>query len=718
MFLFRMALVAFFAVIALRLYQLQVRQGEEYRAQADENRFQIMEESAPRGVIYDRAGVILTRNRPSFEVALIPEDIPEDNTDTEGIDEEAQEIEHVLRLLRADSDSTVALRVAEIMFRRLGRLKFQEVVEGVGVPLSFVTVPGAVEEATANPDAPANSTSNLPDLIEIPDISQPLPIQALTALVQSAIQFARQGGSSRAVPILDLVERPTAFEVSEEVYRLPSVQVNQVPVREYPYADLVSHMLGFMGPIPAALAEDYTAEGYTNLNEKVGLSGLEYSYQTELRGSPGYKNLEVDILGREMRTVGQVADPVPGNNLILGTDLRLQRAMREALEGAMEEKAAKWGVVIAMDPMTGLILGMVSLPSFDNNIFAEGINEEYLALEDDERRPLINYAIGGVYPPGSTFKMTTAGAALQEGIIAGDGIVVDNGPMYLPNRFAPNDLSMAQKFVSWNHKLGINHGALNVVRALALSNDIYFYWVAGGYPPDQIPGLGARKLAQWTALFGYGDPTGIDLPGEVGTIVPNDQWKRRQYAESWTTGDSYNMGIGQGYVLATPLQVLVASSAVANGGKVVQPQVVYQMTDANGGLQRDFTPQITRELPISAENMNLLQQGMWSVVNSDEGTATTARIDGVTVAGKTGTAEFCEYIPEEQDCRRDDKDNLPTHAWYVGYGPFEAPEIAVVAFVYEGGEGSATSIPIVKQVMEAYFREIAPRPPAEVAAQP
>lgn len=718
MFLFRMALVAFFAVIALRLYQLQVRQGEEYRAQADENRFQIMEESAPRGVIYDRAGVILTRNRPSFEVALIPEDIPEDNTDTEGVDEEAQEIEHVLRLLRADSDSTVALRVAEIMFRRLGRLKFQEVVEGVGVPLSFVTVPGAVEEATANPDAPANSTSNLPDLIEIPDISQPLPIQALTALVQSAIQFARQGGSSRAVPILDLVERPTAFEVSEEVYRLPSVQVNQVPVREYPYADLVSHMLGFMGPIPAALAEDYTAEGYTNLNEKVGLSGLEYSYQTQLRGTPGYKNLEVDILGREMRTVGQVADPVPGNNLILGTDLRLQRAMREALEGAMEEKAAKWGVVIAMDPMTGLILGMVSLPSFDNNIFAEGINEEYLALEDDERRPLINYAIGGVYPPGSTFKMTTAGAALQEGIISGDGIVVDNGPMYLPNRFAPNDLSMAQKFVSWNHKLGINHGALNVVRALALSNDIYFYWVAGGYPPDQIPGLGARKLAQWTALFGYGDPTGIDLPGEVGTIVPNDQWKRQQYAESWTTGDSYNMGIGQGYVLATPLQVLVASSAVANGGKVVQPQVVYQMTDANGGLQRDFAPQITRELPISAENMNLLQQGMWSVVNSDEGTATTARIDGVTVAGKTGTAEFCEYIPDEQDCRRDDKDNLPTHAWFVGYAPFEAPEIAVVAFVYEGGEGSATSIPIVKQVMEAYFREIAPRPPAEVAAQP
>jgi penicillin-binding protein 2 len=692
-----------------------VRQGASYAAQADENRFQIVEQGAPRGVIYDRLGVILTRNRPSFEVALVPEDIPSDDEETEGIDEEAQEIEHVLRLLRADSDTTVALRVAEIMFRRLGRIEFQEVVESVGVPLSFVTVPGAVEQATSNPNDATDPFGPLPELIEIPDISQPLPIEALTALVQTSIQYGRQGGSSRPVPILDLVERPTAFEVSEEIYRLPSVRVNQVPVREYPYADLVSHMLGFMGPIPAALAEEYTAEGYTNPNEKVGLSGLEFSYQTELRGTPGYKNLEVDILGREMRTVGQVAEPIPGNNLILGTDLRLQRAMREALERAMTEKEAKWGVVIAMDPMTGLILGMVSLPSFDNNIFAEGINEDYLALERDERRPLINYAIGGLYPPGSTFKMTTAGAALEEGIITGDGLVVDNGPMLLPNRFAPDDISQAQRFVSWNHKYGINHGAMNVVRALALSNDIYFYWIAGGHPPTNTPGLGARKLAEWTELFGYGDPTGIDLPGEVGTIVPNDQWKRQLYAESWTTGDSYNMGIGQGFVLSTPLQVLVASSAVANGGKVVEPQVVYQMTDANGGLQHDFAPQIRRELPISPENMNLLQQGMWAVVNTTEGTGAASKVEGVTVAGKTGTAEFCEYIPEKQDCRRDDKDNLPTHAWYVAYAPFEAPEIAVVAFVYDGGEGSGVALPVVKEVLDAYFREIAPRPPAEVA---
>lgn len=705
MFLFRLGLIGFFVVIGLRLYQLQVRDGQGYSAQADENRFQIVETSPPRGVIYDRQTTILTRNRPSFEIALVPAYIPEDDSDTKAVDEEAREIEKVLRLLKADTNPNVALRMGEILFRKLGRVDFQETVEEVGVTLSFVTVPGAVEATTDNPSSPVQG---LPAQIEIPDISKPLPIQGLVALVQRSVQLGRQGGSSRPIPILDLVDRITAFEITEEVYRLPSVRVNQVPVREYTYGDLMSHVLGFMGPIPAALAADYSAQGYTNPNEKIGLNGLEYSYQDALRGVSGYKNIEVDILGREMRTVGQVEDPVPGSNLILGIDLRLQRAMRDSLEGAMEGVEAKWGVVIAMDPMTGLILGMVSLPSFDNNIFAEGINEDYLALERDDRRPLINYAIGGQYPPGSAFKMTTATAGLEEGIITGDSLIVDSGPMLLPNRFAPNDLSQAQKFVSWNHKYGIVHGALNVVKALALSNDIFFYRVAGGYPPDNTPGLGPRNLAKWTALFGYGDATGIDLPGEVSVQVPNDQWKRQTYAESWTTGDSYNMGIGQGYVLATPLQVLVASSAIANGGKVVEPQVVYQITDSNNGLQRDFTPRITRELPADPANIKLVQEGMWAVVNADYGTAIESRVEGVTVAGKTGTAEFCEYIPEKQDCRRDDKDNLPTHAWYVAYAPYEAPEIAVVAFIYDGGEGSATAIPVVREVLEAYFSEIHP----------
>jgi penicillin-binding protein 2 len=281
-------------------------------------------------------------------------------------------------------------------------------------------------------------------------------------------------------------------------------------------------------------------------------------------------------------------------------------------------------------------------------------------------------------------------------------------------------MSLAQPFVSWNHRLGIVHGPLNVVQALSLSNDIWFYMVGGGYPQTDFEGLGVTKMARWTELFGYGPATGIDLPGEVSAVVPDDQWKRQLYAESWTTGDSYNMSIGQGFVLATPLQVLVSTAAVANGGKVVKPQVVYQITDANGGLQRDFTPEFTRELPLDEGVIELVQQGMWSVVNAPNGTGYAVKPENpeIVVAGKTGTAEYCDPVPSEEDpevldCRYVDNPNgddyLPTHAWMVAYAPFEAPEIAVVVFVYNGGEGSAVAAPVAKTILDAYFREIRPR---------
>ncbi len=708
MFLFRSALVLVTLFLGGRLYQLQVIQGDNYRARADANRFDLIEVQAPRGVMYDINGTILTRNRPSFEVGLVPDDLPSDDLETPDVDEETAAIEEVLHVLRADTDSEVALRMAELMFRRLGRADYARTVGNAGVQLDYVTVPGTVELVY---DESGNPPREVPQPVLIPDISKPLPPAGLAALVQRAVELGRQGSSSQSVPILDLVDREQAFAISEESYRLPAVRVREVPVREYVTGDLMSHVVGFMGPIPAAAEEDYRGRGYTNPNERVGLNGLEYSYQRELRGIPGYKNLEVDILGREIRTVGEVADPVPGSNLILGIDLRLQQVMQEALQAKMDELESPWGVAIAMNPMTGLVRGMVSLPGYNNNVFAERINEDYLALERDERRPLINYAIGGLYPPGSTFKMVTASAALQEDVITPETQLVDAGPIYLRNRYAPNDLSLAQEFVSWNHKLGIVHGSMNVVQALALSNDIFFYKIAGGYPDLQFEGLGVRKLAYWTEMFGYGDPTGIDLPGEVGTIVPDDQWKRQLYAESWTTGDSYNMSIGQGYVLSTPLQVLVSASAIANGGKVMQPQVVYQLTDSAGGLQRDFTPKVVRELPIDPEYIKTVQEGMWSVVNAPNGTGAAARLadPAIVAAGKTGTAEFCEYIPEEEDCRRDEKDNLPTHAWYVGYAPYEAPEIAVLVFIYDGGEGSLTALPVAKTILETYFSTIQPR---------
>lgn len=703
--LYRASIVIAFLLMVGRLYQLQVLKHNFYLAESNKNRSRTVVIAPKRGVIYDRIGKILARNRPSFEISLVPEYLPFDDPDTT-VNEQAQEIERLLVVLRADSDESIAVRIAETMFRRLGRADYAQTVENIGITLPTRYVPGPT-----NANSVIDETLGIREasLVPVPDITIPLPLPGLVALVERSVGIGRQGSTSEAIPLLDLVDRIQAFEVAEESYDLPGVYLEQVPVRDYIYKELTSHILGFMGPIPAALAENYQERGYENLNEKVGLSGLEFSYQDELRGIPGSRQIDVDILGREVRTIGEVKQPIPGKSLYLAVDFRLQQAMHDALSTMMEEKDAPWVVTIAMNPQNGAILGMVSLPSFDNNVFTEKIGENYLEIQNDERRPLINYAIGGLYPPGSVFKMVTASAALAEGIIAPRDTIADNGPIFLPNRFFPNDLSQAQKFVSWNHDLGINHGPINMVQAIALSNDIYFYLIGGGFPPTQFEGLGDKRLSNWAETFGYGGPTGIDLPGEVWAPMPDDQWKRQTRAESWTTGDSYNASIGQGDVLVTPLQVLVATAAIANGGTLHQPQLVYQITDAEGELLRDFTPIVKRQLPLTPEVIQVIQQGMWTAVNSDFGTAIGARMPNYEVAGKTGTAEFCEVIEldnGEKDCRRDHEDNLPTHAWFVGYAPYENPIISVVTLVYDGGEGSESAVPITQNIINTYLNEI------------
>ncbi len=712
MLAFRLGIVITFVVMVARMFQLQVMQNAQYETLANQNRLLRVETPAARGVVYDRNSTILVRNRPSFEVALVPEDLPFDDLETTIIDEEAQEIEKVLRILRADTDTDVALRMAEILFNKLGYEDYIRTVQRAGAEVTFLDDPAFVTPVTDD----GRLTMAEPRKVYFPDIEQPLPLAGLVALVQRTVAIQSQGSASDPVAILDGIDRIRAFEISEDSFRIPAVRVNQVPIREYIYGDLLSHVLGFMGPIPAFVADDYRQSGYNNPNEKVGLNGLEFSYQDELRGAPGVRFSERDIVGVDVRTVGDVLEPVPGLNLFLNIDLRLQRIMHDALKEKMDELDAPWGVTVALNPQNGAVLGMVSLPSYDNNIFAERIGEDYLTLEQDERRPLINYAIGGLYPPGSTFKMVTASAGLAEGVITPESIVVDSGPIFLPNRYFPNDPSQAQKFVSWNHKNGVVHGRLNVESALALSNDIFFYYLGGGYLED-FQGLGQRLLSKWTDLFGFGETTGVDLPGEVTSLVPTDQWKRQLFAEPWTTGDSYNMAIGQGYLLSTPMQVLVETMAVANGGTIYEPRVVHHMTDANGGVQRDFAPVFRRELPINPEDMEVVRQGMWDVVNADYGTGQAARVPGVVIAGKTGTAEFCEYIPEKQDCRRDDKDNLPTHAWFSAFAPYDNPEIAIVTFIYDGGEGSAAAVPVTQKILQAYFTEIAPRPAQQTAEQ-
>jgi len=498
------------------------------------------------------------------------------------------------------------------------------------------------------------------------------------------------------------VSREVALLLEEEHLDWPGVLVQAVPQREYLYGSLLAHYLGYVGPIPAEQVEDYEARGYDPNQDQVGLTGVEYTFEDDLHGRDGSKLIEVDIAGREVQTVGEVQAGVPGNNLRLTLDLGLQQTATEILADHMKAIGKKQGVVMAINPQTGEILAMVSLPSYDDNEFTGGISSEQLkALQTDSSRPLLNQAISGQFAPGSTFKIITASAGLAEGVIDEDTHLHCGGTLWLPNRYYPEDPSLAQPFYCWTHKYGTSHGSLSVITALAESCDIFFYQVAGGYR-SYFQGLGEEKLGYYAELFGLGSPAGIDLPGETAGLVPTSKWKRINYSESWVTGDTYNMAIGQGFVLATPLQMLNAAAAIANGGTLYRPQIVRDVIDSEGQIVQAFAPDVVRQLPISSDKIDLVRQGMRAAV-APGGTAIAARLSGITVAGKTGTAEF--FIDRNND-RRPDRDrngNLPTHAWFIGFAPYEDPTIAVVVFVFGGGDGSAVAVPIAGEILDYYF---------------
>jgi penicillin-binding protein 2 len=359
---------------------------------------------------------------------------------------------------------------------------------------------------------------------------------------------------------------------------------------------------------------------------------------------------------------------------------------------------------MAMNPQTGEILGMVSLPSYDNNAFTGGIASDALKqLQEDPDRPLVNHAISGMFPPGSVFKLVPASGGLEEAIITDSTRLHCSGILWLPNRYYPEDPSLAQPFYCWiYHDYHGKHGSLNIVSALAQSCDIYFYQVGGGYR-DQFQGLGEERLGYYAELFGYGEVSGIDLPAESTGLVPTVKWKRVNYSESWVTGDTYNMSIGQGFVLATPLQVMNATAAVANGGTLYRPQLVREIIDSEGNVVRAFSPDVIRQVPVSSENLELVRQGMRSAVAWPGGTANSIYVPGVAVAGKTGTAEY--FIDRNRDGvpDRDREGNLPTHAWFTAFAPYDDPEIAVVVFVFGGGEGSATAVPVANEILNYYF---------------
>lgn len=478
------------------------------------------------------------------------------------------------------------------------------------------------------------------------------------------------------------IEPEKAFAVREAEAELAGVRLVVEPVRRYAGQPVLSHILGYMGQVADYEYEELKSKGY-GMNDRVGKSGVELQYEEVLRGTPGYRQVEVDASGREITTLHSTP-AVPGNSLVLSIDLDLQQKTAEILQAAMGDSLN--AVAAVMDVHTGELLAMVSLPGFDDNVFTDITEEQFRALLDDPRRPLVNHAISEVYAPGSTFKQITAATALQEGIANAGTTITSHGSITVPNEYDPSILYV---FRDWSAL-----GTLNFYGGVAMSSDVYFYYLGGGYYENGVElfhGLGAQRLAEYCRRFGLGRLTGVDLPGEAAGNVPDPEWKERELGESWFIGDTYNFSIGQGYVTTTPLQMLQVTAAVANGGHVMLPRVVREIIDPDGRTVAPFTPRVTGETGVSDANLSVLREGMRQAVSW--GTATTAAASSVSVAGKTGTAEFGPDLGGG---------HYATHAWFTGFAPANDPQVAVVVFL-EKGNGAKNAAPVGGQILNYFF---------------
>ncbi len=463
----------------------------------------------------------------------------------------------------------------------------------------------------------------------------------------------------------------------------PGFSIQKNPTRLYPQKDLFSHILGYTGLISKT---EKNAEIYKNYDDIdiVGKSGVEKQYEEYLHGENGQSLIEVDASGKLINIIGE-DEAKPGYNAILNIDLELQKKFYDSLKNSRPSGSIK-AAAVALNPKNGNILALVSLPGYDNNIFSGGLSdEEYSILFDDANLPLFNRVIAGTYPPGSTVKPGVGAAALQEKIATPDTVIVDKGVLVVPNQFNP---SLAYNFYGWKRS-GL--GPMNLASAIAESSDIYFYTIAGGYPNTGISGLGAEKLSAYLKKFGFGSITGIDIPGEKPGLVPDPEWKAEYFKNDdilskWYLGNTYHLGIGQGDMLATPLQVANLTAVFANNGKTFKPNILNKIVDEKGKLIFQPKPEVLISNFVDQQNIREIQKGMRQTVLS--GSAVQLKDLPISAAGKTGTSQF------------DGADLKKTHAWFTAYAPYEDPQIVLAILVEAGGEGHSVAVPVAKEVLK------------------
>jgi penicillin-binding protein 2 len=662
--------LAFFLV---KLFNIQIIDGSSYTTQANDNRTTVISVQTQRGVIYDRNGYVLARNIASYNVTITPASLPSDPGDVQEI--------------------------------------YRQVSELTGIPVTN----GEVTDEVARLFTPCQTDLGITQIVEIQDSIAPYT----------------------GVDIKCNVDQTVAMTINEHTHDWPGVGIEVQAVRDYPTGSLTADVVGFLGPIPAAEEQYFTNLGFVAGTDKVGYAGVEQSEQDILGGKNGQRKVEVDSAGQILGDLAAPVSATPGQSIELTIDTRLQAAAQADLVYWLNywdtwfndpQKMTK-GVVIAMNPKTGEILAMVSWPTYENNRMARLIPAYYYAqLSQDPNKPLFNNAISGEFPPGSVFKMAAAIGALNEKVVTPEEKLFDPGSITISLKYSQNEAGTQQILYNWDRS-GL--GWLDFIGGVANSDDVYFYKIGGGFGTD-VPngGLGIWRLGEYAKALGYDRITGIELPGESTGLIPDPTWKRVTQSENWSTGDTYIATIGQGYVLATPLQVLMSYQTIINDGKMMQPTIIRRILDQNGNVVKDFTPQevwdITKDPKIAILDANNQPTGEmktvepWVIAETKtalravvtSGTAETVFmqdgkekmvVDGKTIesAGKTGSAEYCDNIAQAKNLCI--PDNWPVHAWYVGYAPYTDPEIAILAFVYNGGEGSTVAAPIVYDVMKAYF---------------
>lgn len=447
---------------------------------------------------------------------------------------------------------------------------------------------------------------------------------------------------------------------------VPSVQVVSSNKRKYPDSSRVqslSHILGYVGLI--SRDELDRANGAYRLTDSIGKTGVESSAEETLRGTQGQRVFEVDAQNRVTSLVGE-RQPTDGADVVLNIDLRLQEAAERALAAELRASSLSRGSVVVMDPRNGAILALVSLPAYDDNLFSGTVSSTYYAsLLANPERPLVPRAWAGVYPSGSTIKPVIASAALAEHVITAETTVNSTGGIKIGSTFFPD----------W--KAG-GHGITNVRKAIAWSVNSFFYYVGGGY--ESFIGLGVDRLSSWMRKFGLGQRLGLDLPGESSGFVPSKEWKEQAKGERWYIGDTYNLSIGQGDLLVTPLQIAATTAEVANGGRKITPHVIEQRPSTV-----DRRPSLIVDDPFVVRTVQL---GMRDTITYGSGRALASF--PVPVAGKTGTAQW-----------RNDK---PNQAWFTAFAPFDTPEVVVTVLVEEGGEGSSVAVPVARDVLTAWLK--------------